>query len=95
MNILTDKDAFIVSNMMLNEDNEIGQQCWSVHDTFKASGVEILTMVAFSYDDEDTRFDFTLNKDKGYASNRTPSLRELKRMLDAALARIPKHVLDY
>ena len=95
MNILTDKDAFIVSNMMLNESNEVGQQCWSVHDTFEASGVEVLTLIAFSYRDEDTRFDYALNKEKGYASNRTPSLRELKKLLDEALNKIPKHILDY
>jgi len=95
MNILTDKDAFIVSNMALNESDHPHMPIWSVHDTFEASGVEVLMLTAFSYDDEDCRYDFTINKDKGYASNRTPSLKELKKLLDEVLNRIPKHVLEY
>jgi hypothetical protein len=93
MNTLTDKNAFIVSNMGYDDDPRTGG--WYVHDTFKASGVEILAMVAFSYDDDNCRLDFTINKERGYASQRTPSLKELKRLLDEALGKIPKHILDY
>lgn len=94
MNILTDKKAFIVSNMML-EENEYSSNVWSVHDTFHASGIEVLTMTAFSYDDKDCRFDFTINREIAHKNSRTPSLGEIKKLLDEALNKIPKHILNY
>ena len=97
MNILTDKDAFIVSNMFFDTD-EAGfglSSGWKVHDTFKASGLEVMGLFAFSHDDEDQCIEFTLNKELVHPKAVTPSIGELKKLFDEMMSKIPAHKLNY
>lgn len=95
MNILTDKDAFIVSNMFFDPSEEVGHGGWKVHDTFKASGLEVMGLFAFSHDDEEQCIEFTLNKELVHPRAVTPSIGELKKLFDEMMSKIPAHKLNY